>query len=71
MKERREPPNQKTNSPIIRSAKNYTHTKKQKNKRTDRALGQIVKAKLYRQKSHKEEYTYTVTKREKGKHIFF
>ena len=54
MKERREPPNQKTNSPIIRSAKNYTHTKKQKNKRTDRALGQIVKAKLYRQKSHTE-----------------
>ena len=30
----------------------------------------MVKAKLYRQKSHKEAYTYTLTKREKGKKIY-
>ena len=47
---------------MIASAKNYT-----KKKGTDRTLGQMVKAKLYRQKSHKEGYTYTLTKREKGK----
>ena len=27
----------------------------------------MVKAKLYRQKSHKEAYTYTLTKGEEGK----
>ena len=27
----------------------------------------MVKVKLHRQKSHKEAYTYTLTKREKGK----
>ena len=43
-------------------AKNYI-----KKKRTDRTLGQMLKAKLYGQKSHKEAYTYTLTKREKGK----
>ena len=31
----------------------------------------MVKAKLYRQKSHKEAYTYTVTKREKGKKYIY
>ena len=30
----------------------------------------MAKAKLYRQKSHKEAYTYTLTKREKGKNIY-
>ena len=41
--------------------------KKKNKKRTDQTLGQMVKAKLYRQKSHKEAYIYTLTKREKGK----
>ena len=49
---------------MIASAKNYT-----KKKGTDRTLGQMVKAKLYRQKSHKEGYTYTLTKRIKGRKI--
>ena len=49
---------------MITSTKNYSKSKK---KRTDRTVGQMVKANLYRQKSHKEEYTYTLTKREKGK----
>ena len=31
--------------------------------RTDRILGEMVKAKLYRKKSHTEAYTYTLTKR--------
>ena len=32
----------------------------------------MVKAKVYRQKSHKEAYTYTLTKSEKGKkYIYF
>ena len=30
----------------------------------------MVKAKLYRQKSHTEAYTYTLTKREKGEKIY-
>ena len=38
--------------------------------KTNRTLGQMVKANLNRQKSHKEAYTYTLTKREKGKKIF-
>ena len=49
---------------MITSTKNYT---KRKKKQTVRTLGQIAKAKQYRQKSHKEAYTYTLTKREKGK----
>ena len=50
---------------MIRSIK--TILKKQTNKkRTNKTLGQMVKAKLYRQESHKEAYTYTLTKREKG-----
>ena len=43
---------------------------KKTKKRTDRTLGQMVKAKLYRQKSHEEAYTYTLTKREKGKKLY-
>ena len=30
----------------------------------------MVKAKLYRKKSQREAYTYTLTKREKGKNIY-
>ena len=57
---------------MLTSAKNYTKKTKQKknNKKknqTERTLGQMVKAKLYRQKSHKEAYTYTLTEREKGR----
>ena len=33
---------------MITSGKNYTKTNKQTNKKTDRTLGQMVKAKLYR-----------------------
>ena len=49
---------------MITIAKYYT---KKKNKRIDRTLGQMVKAKLYITYSHKEAYTRTLTKREKGK----
>ena len=56
---------------MITSTKNYTKKKKNKNKKgTDRTLREMVKVKLYRQKSHKEVYTYTLTKREKGKNIY-
>ena len=46
-KKEREQPNQKTNPPMITSAKNYT-------KQLDRTLGQMVKAKLYRQNHTKK-----------------
>ena len=52
---------------MITSTKNYT--KQNKAKGTDRTLGQMVKAKLYRQKSHTEAYTYT-QKEKKGKDIY-
>ena len=42
---------------MVTSAKNYT----KKEKTTDRTLRQMVKAKLYRQKSHKA-YIYTINK---------
>ena len=55
---------------MITSTENYTKTNKQTNKnQTDRTLGQMVKAKLYRQ-NHTEAYAYTLTKREKGKYIY-
>ena len=67
MKERREQPNQKTNPPMITSCKEYT----KKNIRTDRTLGQMVKAKLYSQ-NHTQKHTPTHSKREKGKiYIYF
>ena len=53
---------------MITSTKNHTHP--QKNKRTDVTLRQMVTAKLYRQ-NHKEAYTYTLTKREKGKNYIY
>ena len=49
---------------MITSTKNYI---KKKKKRRNQTLGEMVKAKLYRQKSYKEAYTYAITKREKGK----
>ena len=48
---------------MITSAKNYTKKTKNK-KRTNRALGQIVKANLYRQ-NHIKEHTYTHSQKEK------
>ena len=46
---------------MITSAKIYTEKKKQW---TDRTLGQVVKAKLYRQ-NHTQKYTYTHSLKEK------
>ena len=46
---------------MITSAKNYT---KKKNKRTKRTLGQMVKAKLYRQ-NHTQKHTHTHSQKEK------
>ena len=54
---------------MIRSAKNYTKKKKQK-KQTDRTLGQMVKAKLYRQ-NHTKKHTHTHSQKEvKEKYIY-
>ena len=55
---------------MITSTKNYTKTNKQTNKnRTDRTLGQKVKAKLYRQNHTK--YTHTHSQKEKkDKYIY-
>ena len=46
---------------MITSAKNYT---KRKKKWTDRTLGQMVKAKLYRQ-NHTKKHTRTHSQKEK------
>ena len=45
------------------SAKNYTHTHKKK-KRTERTLGQMAKAKLYRQ-NHIQKPIHTHSQKEK------
>ena len=54
---------------MISSAKNYTKKQEQKkNRQNARTNG---KSKPIQTKSHKEAYTYTLTKREKGKiHIY-
>ena len=49
---------------MITSAKNYTKNKQTKKKRTDRTLGQMVKAKLYRQ-NHTQKHTHTHSQKEK------
>ena len=52
---------------MITSAKNYTKKKKKENK-TDRQNPRTNgKSKAIQTKSHTEAYTYTLTKREKGK----
>ena len=51
---------------MITSAKNYL---KKKYKRTDRTLGQMVKAKLYRQ-NHTKKHTYTHSQKEKKEKIY-
>ena len=48
---------------MITSAKNYT--KKTNKQKSDRTLGQMVKANLYKQ-NHRKKHTHT-TKREQGK----
>ena len=63
MKERREQWIEKANPPMIASAKNYT--KKKKGKYTERTLEQMVKAKVYRQKSQKK-HTHTHSQKEKN-----
>ena len=53
---------------MITSSKNYT----KKKKRADRTLGQMVKAKLYRQ-NHTKKHTHTHSqkeKKEKKKNIY-
>ena len=50
---------------MIISAKNYT--KKKKGQTEPRTNG---KSKAIQTKSHKEAYTYTLTKREKGQNIY-
>ena len=52
-KERREQPHQKRNPPMITRSKNYI-----KKKWTDRTLGQMVQAKLYRQ-NHTKKQTHS------------
>ena len=55
---------------MITSSKNYT--KKQTNKQTkltNRTLGQIVKAKLYRQ-NHTKKHTHTHSEKEKKGEIY-
>ena len=56
---------------MIRSVKNYRKKKqKTKKKRTDRTVGQMVKAKLYRQ-NHTQKHTHTHSQKEKkGKNIY-
>ena len=55
---------------MITSAKNYTkqNKTKQKDSQNSRTNG---KSKLYRQKSHKEVYIYTLTKRGKEKKYIY
>ena len=52
---------------MLTRAKNYTKTNKN-NKKTDRENPRTIgKSKAIHTKSHTEAYTYTLTKREKGK----
>ena len=52
---------------MLRSAKNYTKKQQQKmDRQNPRTNG---KSRAIQTKSHREAYTYTLTKREKGKKI--
>ena len=53
-----------TNPPMITSTKNYT-----KNICTERTLGQMVKANLYRQ-NHTKKHTHTLSQKEKKEKIY-
>ena len=65
MKERREQPNQRTKPPMITSTKNYTKKKPDRQNR----IGQMVKAKLYRQ-NHTKKHTHTHSEKRKRKEIY-
>ena len=54
---------------MIASTKNYTY-KKTTTKRTERTLGQMVKAKLYR-KNHTKKHTHTHSQKEKKKKYIY
>ena len=56
---------------MITSTKNYTKKPKQNKtkKWTDRSLGQMVKAKLYRQ-NHTKKHTYTHSQKEKKEKVY-
>ena len=54
---------------MITSAKNYTKTNKQTKKWTDRTLGQMVNAKLYKQ-NHTQKHTHTHSQKEKKGKIY-
>ena len=55
---------------MIASAENYTKKKKNK-KRTDRTLGQMVKAKLYRQNPTKKHiHTHSEKEKKEKKYIY-
>ena len=57
---------------MITSAKNYTKNKKTENKQkkqTDRTLGQMVKAKLYRQ-NYTKKHTHTHSQKGKKEKIY-
>ena len=69
MKERREQPNQKTNPPVLISAKNYAKKNPPKPKCVVRALGQMANAKLYRQ-NHTKKHTHTHSQKEEKKKIY-
>ena len=49
---------------MITSAKSIVKTNKQNKNRTDRTLGQMVKAKLYRQ-NHTKKHAHTHSQKEK------
>ena len=54
---------------MITSTKIYT--KKKKKQKTDRENPRTIgKSKAIQRKSHTEAYTYTLTKKEKGKNIY-
>ena len=53
---------------MITSAKNYTKKQTSKQK-TDRTLGQTVKAKLFRQ-THTKKHTHTHSQKEKKEKIY-
>ena len=54
---------------MITSSKNYTKKKKRPKKRTDRTLGQMVKAKLYRE-SHTMKHAHMHSHKEKKEKIY-
>ena len=54
---------------MITSAKNYTKKKQKTKKRTERTLGQMVKAKLYRQ-NHTKKHTHTHSQDKKKERLY-